>query len=75
MGRSCGDAINGKKRGKGRTVAYTFAHVRIEEEVSKKNRRERREVVELEMLLSDAYMTKGERLAFNARERLVMKAE
>jgi len=59
MGRSCGDAINGKKRGKGRTVAYTFVYVRIEEEVSKKNRRERREVVELEMLLSDADMTRG----------------
>jgi hypothetical protein len=59
MGRSCGYAINGKKRGKGRTVAYAFVHVRIEEEVSKKNRREWREVVKLEMLLSGADMTRG----------------
>jgi hypothetical protein len=60
MGRSCGDAINGKKPCKGRTVAYTVVHLRIEEEVSKKNRRERREVVELDMLLlSDADMTGG----------------
>lgn len=58
-GTSCQDAINGKKLCKNRIVAYTFIHLRVEEEVANKSGRGRWEVVELEMLLNNADMTRG----------------
>jgi hypothetical protein len=45
------------ERSSAKAVAYGFIHLHVEEEVAKKNRRQRWEVVELEMLLSEADMT------------------